>query len=41
VLEPLLAHGFRRGLTPGGHAIARMHELLPILLSAFGEHHDD
>jgi hypothetical protein len=41
VLEPLLAHGFRSGLTPGGHAIARMHELLPVLLGAFGEHHDD
>jgi hypothetical protein len=41
VLESLLGHGFRRGLTPTGPAIARMHQLLPILLGAFGEHRDD
>jgi hypothetical protein len=41
VLEPLLAHGFQRGLTPRSPAIARMHELLPFLLDAFGEHRDD
>jgi hypothetical protein len=36
VLEPLLAHGFLGGLTPRSPAVARMHELLPLLLDAFG-----
>jgi hypothetical protein len=41
VLEPLRAHGFQSGLTPGSPAVARMHELLPFLLDAFGERRDD
>jgi hypothetical protein len=41
VLERLLAHGFRRGLTPTSPAVAHMHALLPVLLDAFGEHRDE
>jgi hypothetical protein len=41
VLESLRAHGFRSGLTPGSPAVSRMHELLPLLLDAFGEHRAD
>ncbi len=36
VLEALLARGFRPGLTPARPHLGRMHELLPILLDAFG-----
>ncbi len=37
VLDGLLAHGFREGLTPLRPSLARMHALLPILLDAFGD----
>jgi hypothetical protein len=37
VLDRLLRHGFREGLTPPEPAVARMHTLLPILLDAFGD----
>jgi hypothetical protein len=37
VLDRLLARGFRTGLTPARPAIGRMHELVPVLLDAFGE----
>jgi len=37
VLDGLLAHGFREGLTPLRPSLARMHALLPILLDVFGD----
>jgi hypothetical protein len=37
VLDRLLARGFRAGLTPERPSLARMHELLPVLLDAFGD----
>jgi hypothetical protein len=37
VLERLLAHGFRPGLTPARPTAGRMSELLPVLLDAFGD----
>jgi hypothetical protein len=36
VLDRLLARGFRTGLTPRRPSLGRMHELLPVLLDAFG-----
>jgi phosphatidylglycerophosphate synthase len=36
ILDRLLARGFRRGLTPERSRLTRMHDLLPILLEAFG-----
>ena len=36
-LERLRAHGFRSGLSPVHPAVTRMHQLLPVLLDAFGE----
>jgi hypothetical protein len=36
VSERLLAHGFRRGLTPEFPDLGKMHALLPVLLEAFG-----
>jgi len=39
VLDRLAASGFRRGFTPSGAAIGRMHVLVPLLLDAFGERH--
>jgi hypothetical protein len=35
-LEPLIARGFRPGLTPAPQAIAPMHTMGPALLDAFG-----
>jgi hypothetical protein len=37
LLERLLAHGFRPGLTPARPTAGRMSELLPVLLDAFGD----
>ena len=37
VIDRLLRHGFRQGLAPDRPHLGRMHELLPILLEAFGE----
>jgi len=37
LIDGLVAHGFRAGLTPARPALARMHALLPLLLDAFGE----
>jgi len=37
LLDGLIAHGFREGLTPSRPTLARMHELLPVLLDAFGD----
>jgi hypothetical protein len=37
VLDRLLARGFREGLTPERPPLGRMHELLPVLLDAFGD----
>jgi hypothetical protein len=37
VLDRLLARGFRAGLTPARPPLGRMHELLPVLLAAFGD----
>src|SRR6266849_3636984 len=37
VLDRLLARGFRTGLTPRRPSLGRMHELLPVLLGAFGD----
>ena len=36
VLERLMADGFRAGLTPARPSLAHMHQLLPMLLDAFG-----
>jgi hypothetical protein len=36
VLDRLLARGFSAGLAPPGARIGKIHELLPILLDAFG-----
>jgi hypothetical protein len=36
-LERLRAHGFRSGLSPEHPSVSRMHQLLPVLLDAFGE----
>jgi hypothetical protein len=36
-LERLRAHGFHSGLSPEHPAVTRMHQLLPVLLDAFGE----
>jgi sulfatase-like protein len=37
VLDRLLARGFQTGLTPRRPSLGRMHELLPVLLGAFGD----
>ena len=37
VLDRLRACGFSPGLTPARHPIGRMHQLLPMLLDAFGD----
>jgi hypothetical protein len=37
VLDRLLARGFRTGLAPRRPSLGRMHELLPVLLGAFGD----
>jgi hypothetical protein len=37
ILDRLAAEGFRRGLDPGTSALAKMHELLPLLLDGFGD----
>ena len=37
LLDRLVSHHFRSGLTPGPGAVATMHGLLPILLDAFGD----
>ena len=37
VLDRLLARGFRTGLAPARPALGRTHELLPILIEAFGD----
>jgi hypothetical protein len=36
VLERMLEHGFRAGITPARPSLAKMHQLLPMLLDAFG-----
>jgi hypothetical protein len=36
-LERLRAHGFRSGLSPEHPSMTRMHQLLPVLLDAFGD----
>ena len=41
VLDRLLAHGFRAGVTPSRPALGHMHTLTPILLETFGERHAD
>jgi hypothetical protein len=38
LLDQLTARGFRGGLNPGPRPLGKMHELLPILLDAFGSH---
>jgi len=38
VLDRLRAHGFRAGLTPARPSLSPMHELVPVLLDAFGNH---
>ena len=37
ILDRLVAHGFRPGLTPQRPALGRMHTLLPVLLDAFSD----
>jgi hypothetical protein len=37
VLDRLLAHGFRKGMTPARPALGRMHTLTTTLLEAFGD----
>jgi hypothetical protein len=37
VLDRLLARGFQTGLTPRRPSLGRMHEMLPVLLGAFGD----
>jgi hypothetical protein len=37
LLDGLVAHGFRKGLTPSRPVLSRMHALLPLLLDAFGD----
>ena len=37
VFDRLVARGFRTGLTPTRPDLGRMHELLPVLLQAFGD----
>jgi hypothetical protein len=37
VLDRLLSAGFTTGLTSARHPIGRMHQLLPMLLEAFGD----
>jgi hypothetical protein len=37
VIDRLLAQGFRRGMTPGRPSLGEMHELMPMLLSAFSQ----
>jgi hypothetical protein len=37
VLDRLVSHGFTNGLVPGSARISKMHELLPLLLDAFGD----
>jgi hypothetical protein len=39
LLDRLVASGFRRGLAPSRPAVAHIHSLVPILLSAFGSQH--
>ena len=39
LIDRLVSHGFRPGLTPGVAAATTMHGLLPILLDAFGDAH--
>ncbi|OFW28322.1 MAG: hypothetical protein A3H97_00070 [Acidobacteria bacterium RIFCSPLOWO2_02_FULL_65_29] len=38
VLDRLVARGFRSGLAPARPTLSRTHELLPVLLEAFGDH---
>ena len=37
ILDRLAAQGFHKGLDPGPAALGKMHELLPLLLDAFGD----
>jgi hypothetical protein len=37
VIDRLLAQGFRRGMTPSRPSLGEMHELVPVLLSAFNQ----
>jgi hypothetical protein len=37
ILERLTAHGFSAGLTPARPVLGRLHELLPVMLEAFGD----
>jgi phosphoglycerol transferase MdoB-like AlkP superfamily enzyme len=37
VLESLLAHGFRKGITPARPGLGKMHTLTPMLLEAFNK----
>jgi len=37
ILDRLIAHGFRPGLTPERPSLGRMHALLPVLLDSFGD----
>jgi hypothetical protein len=37
IVDRLLAQGFQRGMTPSRPSLGEMHELVPILLSAFAE----
>lgn len=37
ILDRLIAQGFHSGLDPGSAPLGKMHELLPILLDAFGD----
>ena len=37
ILDRLAAQGFRKGLDPAAPALGKMHELLPVLLDAFGD----
>lgn len=37
VLDRLEGHGFTKGLVPGRARLSKMHELLPLLLDAFGD----
>jgi Sulfatase len=41
ILDRLLLHGFRGGLSPARPALGRMHTLLPTLLDAFSEQHPE
>jgi hypothetical protein len=37
ILDRLEAEGFRKGLDPGTSSLAKMHQLLPLLLDGFGD----